>query len=85
MKQIQKTKSFDRDYLKLPDWIKDLVDSKIMLLMDNPRHPSLQLKKMKGKEVWEIRVTRSYRITLNIKTNLYLFRRVGAHDILKKP
>jgi len=54
--------------------------------MDNPRHPSLRMKKMEGfSSIWEIRVTEGYRLTLQVDGDTYLLRRVGSHDILKRP
>jgi hypothetical protein len=35
--------------------------------------------------IWEARVTRSYRMTLEIRGDTYILRRVGPHDVLKTP
>ena len=44
------------------------------------------MKKMEGHpSVWEIRITSGYRLTFQINGDTYMFRRVGTHDILKKP
>jgi mRNA-degrading endonuclease RelE of RelBE toxin-antitoxin system len=42
------TKPFKRDYKGLPGNIQELIDKQIILLLNNPKHPSLYLKKWKG-------------------------------------
>lgn len=80
------TKPFIRDYQDLPEHIQRQIDEQIERLLANPGHPSLRLKKMEGRQsVWEIRITGGYRLTLQIDGDTYLLRRVGTHDILKKP
>jgi hypothetical protein len=51
-----------------------------------PEHSSLNIKKMKDpREIWEGRVTESYRNTFQIQEDIYVLRKVGSHDILKNP
>jgi len=84
--KIQTTHPFDRDYARLPEEVKGRVDKQLTLLLTNPRHPSLRLKKIQGAEdVWEMRVTRGYRMTLQMAGDTFILRRVGAHSVLKKP
>jgi len=42
---------------------------------------------MEGYEdIWEARVTRGYRLTFQIRTDVYILRRVGPHEeALRKP
>jgi mRNA-degrading endonuclease RelE of RelBE toxin-antitoxin system len=42
------TKPFKRDYKGLPENIQELIEKQIILLLDNPKHPSFRLKKRKG-------------------------------------
>jgi len=80
------TKPFKRDYKGLPENIQELIDKQIFYLLENPRHPSLQIKKMEGRQtIWEARITKGYRMTFQIVGDTYLLRRVGTHSILKKP
>ena len=82
--RILTTKPFDKDYEALPEKIKTLTDQKLGLLLQNPRHPSLQIKKMNDpRDIWEGRITQSYRFTFQIEGRIYLLRRIGTHDILK--
>lgn len=46
-------------YWALPAEIRRLADKNYELLKDNPRHPSLQLKRIE--ELWSVRVGRQYR------------------------
>jgi mRNA-degrading endonuclease RelE of RelBE toxin-antitoxin system len=80
------TKNFVREYRRLPQEIQRDVDKQLELLMENPNHPSLSLKKMQDpRSIWECRVTYSYRFTFQLEDGTYLLRKVGTHDTLKKP
>jgi len=46
-------------YWTLPAEIRELADKNFELLKENPRHPSLQLKRIE--ELWSVRVGRQYR------------------------
>jgi hypothetical protein len=46
-------------YGKLPAEIRELADKNFDLLKENPRHPSLQLKRIE--ELWSVRVGLHYR------------------------
>ncbi len=84
--RVQTTPAFDRDYARLPGEIKDAVDKQLALLLSNPRHPSLRLKKIRGTEdIWEVRVTRSHRISLTMAGDTFILRRLGPHDVLREP
>ena len=86
---IRTTKPFDRDFAGLPEHIKERAEKQFALLLQNPRHPSLRVKKMKGRwgeqGVFEARVTGGYRFTFQVEGEVYLLRRIGPHDILKTP
>jgi len=84
--KVQTARPFNSDYRRLPNSIKDKVDKQLSLLLSNPQHPSLGIKKIKGHpNIWEGRVTQSYRFTVQIIGEIYLLRRIGTHDILKTP
>ena len=75
---------FAADYNHLPEQLRQRVDKALGLLLENPRHPSLQIKKMKGYENrWEGRVTLHYRFIFTIEEDAYVLLRVGTHDLLK--
>jgi len=84
--KIQTSRPFDQDYRSLPEVLKDRAEKQLGLLLENPHHPSLQIKKIKGHlNIWEGRVTKSYRFTFQMSGDTYLLRRIGTHDILKTP
>jgi mRNA interferase RelE/StbE len=84
--KIQTTKPFDRDYENLPESLKDQTDKQLSLFLDNPHHPSLRVKKIKGyPKGWEGRITKNYRFTFQIEGEIYILRRIGTHNILKTP
>lgn len=84
--KISFTKTFIRDYRKLPQELQDIVDKQLYLLLSNQRHPSLNIKKMNDpRNIWEGRATASYRFTFQIEGDIYVLRRVGTYDTLKNP
>lgn len=83
---IEATHTFISLYKKLPEELKDKTKKAIKLLQENPGYPSLGHKKMAGQEdVFEIRITKNYRLTYQkIGSTVYL-RKVGTHDLLRNP
>ena len=80
------TKPFEDDYAGLPERIRVLVNRKLALLLESPRHPSLRVKKMEDpRAIWEARITKSYRLTFQMAGDTCILRRIGPHDILKTP
>ncbi len=82
---------FKKAYKTLPKEIQEKADKAFLLFVQNPRHPSLRVKKMQGYEgIWECRVDRSYRITFEYDKDdesgesICRFRNIGTHDILEK-
>jgi len=55
----QATSRFWACYEQLPAAVRDLADTSFDLLKENPRHPSLHLKKVN--QLWSVRVGRKYR------------------------
>jgi mRNA-degrading endonuclease RelE of RelBE toxin-antitoxin system len=82
--KIRRTNSFLKDYRKLPEEIKPRVDKQLSLLLENPRHPSLRLNKLKGTQIFEIRINGGYRLTISYGENVLVLRRVGIHDVPRK-
>lgn len=83
--RLQSTERFVKDYEGLPQRLQRQVDKALGLLLEDPRHPSLQVKKVKGsKDRWEGRVTLHYRFIFTIQGDAYLLLRVGTHDLLKR-
>ena len=84
--KVQTTGPFDKDYRSLPEPARVQTEKQLTLLLENPYHPSLRIKKIKGHPyIWEGRITKSYRFTFQIRGEIYLLRRIGTHEILKTP
>jgi len=84
--EIKPSGKFVHDYKNLPPLVRKRTDEQLKTLLENPQHPSLGLKKMKGfPDIWEARVTKNYLLTFQIQGNFYLLRRIGTHDVLKRP
>ncbi len=80
---LRPTARFAADYQVLPQHLRLRVDKALGLLLADPRHPSLRVKKMKGYEHrWEGRVTLHYRFIFTIEDDAYVLLRVGTHDLL---
>ena len=75
------TKRFEDAYRSLPEELRRKVGKTLRLLADNPKHPSLRLKKMQGAPgIWEARVDKGCRMTLEIRSDCVLLRNVGKHN-----
>jgi len=72
---------FKKTYQKLPISVQEQVDKKLLLLEENPGHPSLRVKKIVGApDIWEASITMKYRITFQISEGVIILRVIGEHD-----
>jgi len=78
---------FRESYQQLPRVIQRKVDRQFRRLTENLRHPSLQVKRIKGTAgLWEARVDLHYRMTFEIMGDTIYLRVVGNHDeVLEHP
>ena len=75
---VEATDTFIRLYKKLPSDIQERTDKTV--------HPSLGHKKMSGYEdLYEIRVSKNYRITYQKIDDVAYLRKIGTHNLLKNP
>ncbi|MBI2829782.1 MAG: hypothetical protein HYX81_01340 [Chloroflexi bacterium] len=81
------TEQFEEAYEKLTGTEKNSVRKALILLGNNPRHPSLRVKKMQGgRDIWEARCSKKLRMTFQMAGENAVMRNVGEHDkVLKKP
>lgn len=81
------TEQFELAYGKLAGAEKRGVRKALTLLGDNPRHPSLRVKKIGGrKNIWEARSSKRLRMTFEMSGETIIMRNVGEHDkVLRKP
>ena len=86
MMKLLFSKKFIRQYHKLPSQLQKITDKQLDVFLSNPHHPSLNVKKMNDpRNIWEGRISESYRFTFQIQGDTYFLRKIGSHDILKKP
>ena len=86
IRQLFRTERFKKDLKRLPHDVQERVGKALGTLIENPKHPSLQIKKMESaSDIWEIRVTDNYRITFQFVKEGVLLRHVGTHNILRQP
>ncbi len=84
--QILRTRSFEREFMKLPIDIKERFVQKLAFFLSDPFHPSLRSKKMQGRiDIWEVSITMNYRFTFDRDGDVIHLRRIGTHDILIHP
>ena len=70
-------------YRALPAAIRDRADKQFALLKENPRHPSVQFKKLTkraGQELWSARVTLKYRALAVKLDDEFVWFWIGEHD-----
>lgn len=86
------SRSFRRDLQGLTKELQEQAREKFKLFMQDPLHASLRIKKMRGfDEIWEGHVTKSVVFTFEWREDdetgerIAYFRRIGSHDIYKKP
>ncbi len=84
--RLDRTERFKRDFRALPERIQRRAEKQLALFLQNPSHPSLRIKKMQGSHnIWEGRITKSYRFTFQIRQDACLLRRIGTHDVFGNP
>lgn len=84
---VEYTGPFVRFFRDLPTEIQRLFEKKLRLLIESGlSHPSLRIKRMQGHpSIWEGSITMHYRFTFEkIKGGIRL-RKIGTHDLLKRP
>ena len=81
------TERFKRAYKSLTKGLKQQAKEALKRMASDLRHPSLQVKKIKGtRDIWEARVSLDCRLTFNMVKDKVVLRNVGRHDeTLKRP
>ena len=64
---------------ELPRAIQKRIPQKFELLRKNPRHPSLNFKKV-GERLWTIRISKGYRAIAFEREDAFVWNWVGKHD-----
>ena len=83
---IEATSTFIKHYRKLDFILQNQVKETLVLFKKNPLHPSLGNKKISGqKNIYELRVSKNFRITYSKEGNTIFLRKVWKHDIINNP
>ena len=78
--KLSRTDRFKKDYQKLPQRIQKQTNQKLAFLLQDIRHPSLRVKKLKGEySLFELSITMNYRLLFTIEDEAYVLRRIGTH------
>ena len=79
--KITLTANAEKQYFGLPKNLRRLVDKQFEYLGNNPRHPSLNIKKYQGKisDLWQGRVNQRYRFYFQIREDVYLILAITDH------
>jgi len=71
---------FLRSYDAAPARIRKAFDKQILLLIQNLRHPSLQVKKYdEARGIWQARVTRAWRFYFTVEGDTYHLHEIKSH------
>ncbi len=80
------TPPFERLFKRLPKRIRLETYEKLALYIENPGHPSLRVKRIRGTAgIWEMSITRNYRLTFELDGGTVVLRRIGTPDLLWQP
>ena len=80
-----RTERFKKAAAQLPREIQAKAAKAFLLFKDNPRHPSLGVKRVQGMpDVWEGRVDIHYRFTFHYEGGACAFRNIGLHEIVER-
>lgn len=88
---FRRTERFKKAFRALPPPVQEKAVKALRLLAENPRHPSLQVKKIQGVDnIWEGRVDQKYRFTFQFENEddrmVIVLRNIDNHDAcLKNP
>lgn len=80
------TPYFEKQFNRLPKYLRKITGRKILLFEENPLHPSLMTHKLKGalSSFWAFYVTKSYRVLFRfLRDNEVIYYDVDTHDIYK--
>lgn len=78
--RLELSERFRRSYEGAAADVRKAVDKQLGLLLQNLRHPSLHAKKYdEARDIWQARVTRSWRFYFTIQSDIYKIIDVIRH------
>ena len=86
---VKTSRDFEKEFRKLPKDLKELSKKKLELLLANPFHPGLRVKKVHGYHeeppIMEMSVTMAVRMTFQCFPDFLYLRHIGTHQIFRSP
>ncbi|MBX3083943.1 MAG: hypothetical protein KF716_20070 [Anaerolineae bacterium] len=84
---IQYSNPSIQDYKAIPDPIRKKFKRKLSLLASHGiTYPGLNAQKMVNEHnIWEARIDIHYRFTFEMDNDIIVVRRIGTHEIYRKP
>jgi mRNA interferase RelE/StbE len=83
--KYRRTEYFKSAFNKLPAEIQGKASKAFLLFRDNPHHPSLRVKRVRGMPgVWEGRIDIRHRFTFHFEGDMCVFRNIGKHEIIER-
>jgi mRNA-degrading endonuclease RelE of RelBE toxin-antitoxin system len=80
---IELTERLRQDYKNLPTPIQKKFKKQLRFLAENPRHPSLQIHRIRGtRNYWEFYIDRSYRCIFRQEDDVYYLLAAGPHKVV---
>lgn len=81
--EIELTERLKKDYQTLPKPIQKKFRKQLCFLAQNPRHPSLQIHRIRGSlDYWEFYIDDAYRCIFRRKGNIYYLIAAGLHKVV---
>lgn len=75
-----------KQYAKLLAAIRKKVDRQVGYLGQTVLHSGMNARKMSGyADIWEARIDEHYRLTFKLEEDVITLRKVGTHEIYRKP
>lgn len=71
---------FKKQFKKLSPSLQKKFTKQLTFLLQNPKHPSLRIKKMAGEELFEARLDYHNRFIYNLIEDEIWFYAIGSHD-----
>ena len=79
------TERFRKQYEQLPERIKKVAVESYEIWKENPKHPSLQFKKIHSKKfIYSVRITLGWRALGVLENNVMIWFWIGSHDEYEK-
>ena len=80
--EIILTERVKRDYRKLSSDIQQKFKKQLRFFAANPRHPSLQIQRIRGTEYWEFYIDIAYRGVFRREGSMVFILAAGPHKVI---